>query len=82
MAQFNAEIWDPGLLSQLPTHSNGVPVEKSKDSGKGRRPSIVYRIFHMGDSSPDESHEGSWGHSKRNFSGGISGFANVLIPRQ
>jgi hypothetical protein len=56
MAQFNAEIWDAGLLSQ-----------QAASAPKARRtPSLLYRMFNMGDSSSEHD---EWLKSRRNDSG-------------
>ena len=66
MSTFNTEIWDQGLLSQGPSASGKTTPENTTDS---KKPGIVYRIFHMGDSTPTEN--GSmWGRSRRSYGSG------------
>jgi hypothetical protein len=59
MALFNAEVFDPGLLHMKNPSSRRIDISKRKEKG------IVYRIFHLGDSTPTEGDEGAMlGHSK------------------
>ncbi|KAJ3310723.1 serine/threonine-protein kinase HAL4/sat4 [Boothiomyces sp. JEL0838] len=56
MSNFNAEVWVPGMDGNASSTRNSVTRSDifTKNLKDEKKPSIVYRIFHLGDSTPTE----------------------------